>query len=269
MNNKEILKYIVNLDLKKNFYKHGIDKLLQEKVFKPSPVPKPMETFNAVGGSPFEPDHSDLTRLYSIIRKRKIITVLEFGSGKSTLIMGEALKKNNHDYSKKISLIRRKNPFHIFSLESEKKYARIVKNDCKKMKLEKYATIKLVNAEQTLFNNMICGRYKKIPSVCPDLIYIDGPMPSSYKNSKNQYLDMNEPEITNITCDLLMIEPILLPGTIVIIDGLTNNARFNLRNLKRTWLSHQDLKKDYTVMILDEPILGIHHKNQLLFQNSN
>ena len=80
---------------------------------------------------------------------------------------------------------------------------------------------------------------------------------------------MNEPDITNITCDLLMIEPILLPGTIVIIDGLTNNARFNINNLKRNWLSHQDLDKDYTLMILDEPPLGIHHKNQLLFQNSN
>jgi hypothetical protein len=185
------------------------------------------------------------------------------------MIMGEALKKNKQDYSKKISLIRRKNPFHIFSLESEKKYAKIVIKECKKMKLEKYVTVNLSDAQQTVFNNMICGRYKKIPSVCPDLIYIDGPMPMSYKNSKNQYLDMNEPDITNITCDLLMIEPILLPGTIVIIDGLTNNARFNINNLKRNWLSHQDLDKDYTLMILDEPPLGIHHKNQLLFQNSN
>jgi len=269
MKNKDILKYIVNLDLKKNFYQYGIDKLLKEKVFKSSPIPKPMETFIKAGGIQFEPDHSDLTRLYSIIRKRKILTVLEFGSGKSTMIMGEALKKNKQDYSKKISLIRRKNPFHIFSLESEKKYAKIVTKECKKMKLEKYVTVNLSDAQQTVFNNMICGRYKKIPSVCPDLIYIDGPMPMSYKNSKNQYLDMNEPDITNITCDLLMIEPILLPGTIVIIDGLTNNARFNINNLKRNWLSHQDLDKDYTLMILDEPPLGIHHKNQLLFQNSN
>ena len=26
-------------------------------------------------------------------------------------------------------------------------------------------------------------------------------------------------------CDLLIIEPILLPGTIVIFDGMTNNAK--------------------------------------------
>jgi len=65
----------------------------------------------------------------------------------------------------------------------------------------------------------------------------------------------------------LLIEPILLPGTIVIIDGMTNNSRFNRRNLQRKWLSHEDLKNDYTILILDEPPLGVHHKNQLSFQN--
>ena len=89
----------------------------------------------------------------------------------------------------------------------------------------------------------------------------------SYKNSKKQYLNMNDPDITNITCDLLIIEPILLPGTIVIVDGMTNNARFNRRNLQRNWLSYEDLDNDYTIMILDEHLLGVHHKNQLMFQN--
>ena len=92
-------------------------------------------------------------------------------------------------------------------------------------------------------------------------------MPMSYKNSKKQYLDMNDPDITNITCDLLIIEPILLPGTIVVIDGMTNNSRFNRKNLQRNWLYHEDLKNDYTILILDEPTIGVHHKNQLNFQN--
>ena len=220
------------------------------------------------GGDAFEAECPDLTRLYSIIRMRKIITVLEFGSGKSTQIIAEALKKNKQEYKGQISLIRRKNPFHIYSLESEKKYANQVINSCKKAGLEKYVTVKFVKAEQTYYNNMICGKYKKIPSVCPDLIYVDGPMPMSYKNSKKQYMSINHPDITNITCDLLIIEPILLPVTIVIIDGMTNNARFNKKNLQRNWLSYEDLNNDYTLMILDEPPLGIHHKNQLRFQNS-
>ena len=134
--------------------------------------------------------------------------------------------------------------------------------------LDSSGSVLQIFREQTYYNNMICGKYKKIPSVCPDLIYVDGPMPMSYKNSKKQYMSINHPDITNITCDLLIIEPILLPGTIVIIDGMTNNARFNKKNLQRNWLSYEDLNNDYTLMILDEPPLGIHHKNQLRFQNS-
>ena len=267
MNNKKIIKKIINLNLEKKFYEYGIGKMINQKVYKLPSKPRPNETSIKVGGSSFDPVCPDLTRLYSIVRMRKIITVLEFGSGKSTRVIAEALKKNKRDFSSKISLVRRKNPFHIFSLESEKKYAKEVIKSCKNAGLEKYVTVKFVEAEQTLFKNMVCGRYKNIPSVCPDLIYIDGPMPMSYKNSKKQYLNMNHPDITNITCDLLMIEPMLLPGTIVIIDGLTNNARFNKRNLQRKWLHHEDLFNDYSIMILDEPPLGVHHKNQLIFQN--
>lgn len=267
MNNNTILKTIINLDLEKNFYRYGIDKLINQKDYKLPKISKPQDTSIRAGGEAFEPECPDLTRLYSIIRMRKILTVLEFGSGFSTRVIGEALKKNKLDYSKKISLIRRKKPFHLYSLEFEKKYANKVTKSCKKAGLEDYVTVKLVEAEQTSFNNLICGKYKKIPSVCPDLIYIDGPMPMSYKNSKKQYLNLNDFDITNITCDLLIIEPILLPGTIVIIDGMTNNSRFNRRNLQRNWLYHEDLKNDYTILILDEPYLGIHHKNQLHFQN--
>ena len=268
MSNNTILKTIINLDLKRNFYRYGIDKLINQKVYKLPKLSKPQDTSLRAGGDAFEPECPDLTRLYSIIRMRKILTVLEFGSGFSTKIIGEALKKNKFDYSKKISLIRRKNPFHLYSLESEKKYANKVIKSCKEAGLEEYVTVKLVEAEQTSFNNLICGKYKKIPSVCPDLIYVDGPMPMSYKNSKQQYMSMNDTDITNITCDLLIIEPVLLPGTIVIIDGMTNNARFNKRNLQRNWLSYEDLENDYTLMILDEPPLGIHHKNQIKFQNT-
>ncbi len=267
MTNKAILKSIINLDLKKNFYRYGIDKLINQKIYKLPQQSKPSDTSLRAGGDAFEPECPDLTRLFSIIRMRKILTVLEFGSGYSTKIIGEALKKNKLDYSKKISLVRRKNPFHLYSLESEKKYANQVIKSCKEAGLKNYVTVKLVEAEQTYFNNLICGKYKKIPSVCPDLIYIDGPMPMSYKNSKKQYLDMNDPDITNITCDLLIIEPILLPGTIVVIDGMTNNSRFNRKNLQRNWLYHEDLKNDYTILILDEPTIGVHHKNQLNFQN--
>ena len=98
MNNTKILKQIINLDLKKKFYLYGINKLLNQKVYKLPKPSKPNDTSKKAGGAAFEAECPDLTRLYSIIRMRKIITVLEFGSGKSTQIIAEALKKNKQAY---------------------------------------------------------------------------------------------------------------------------------------------------------------------------
>lgn len=268
MSYRKIIKELVNLNLEKKFYEYNIGEIINQKSYKKPKKAKPHETSLRAGQSAFEPECPDLTRLYSIIRMRKIITVLELGSGQSTIVIGEALKKNKKEFKDDISLIRRQNPFHLYSLESEKKYAREVKKNCNKKNLKEFISILEIGAEQTSFRGMICGKYKRIPSVCPDLIYIDGPMPMSYINSKKEFIDMHHPDITNITCDLLIIEPLLLPGTIVIIDGMTNNARFNRRNLQRNWISIEDLKNDYTIMILDEPTLGIHHTNQIKFQNS-
>ena len=79
---------------------------------------------------------------------------------------------------------------------------------------------------------------------------------------------MNHSEITNITCDVLIIEPILLPGTVIIVDGMTNNSRFIRRNLQRNWLSFEDLDNDFTIMVLDEDSLSVLHRRQLNFQNN-
>ena len=84
MNNKKIIKKIINLNLEKKFYEYGIGKMINQKVYKLPSKPRPNETSIKVGGSSFDPVCPDLTRLYSIVRMRKIITVLEFGSGKST-----------------------------------------------------------------------------------------------------------------------------------------------------------------------------------------
>jgi predicted O-methyltransferase YrrM len=44
------------------------------------------------------PKWSDLARLHMAIRARKVFTVLEFGVGFSTVVMGDALKKNRDDW---------------------------------------------------------------------------------------------------------------------------------------------------------------------------
>lgn len=265
----DVIKFVKEINLEKYFNENNFGKIVGIEGFtKLNKNINPWDTSNAAGGEAFAPESSDLTRLYALIRKRKMINVLEFGSGKSTLVMAAALLANSKEYEIESLGIRRKNPFHIFSLESEKKYAQEVSEACVVNGLQDNVTVIFSEAEQTTFKNQICGKYKKIPSCCPDLIYIDGPMPMSYQNSSNEYINMNHNEITNITCDVLIIEPILLPGTVIIVDGMTNNSRFIRRNLQRNWLSFEDLDNDFTIMVLDEDPLSILHRRQLNFQNN-
>ena len=51
------------------------------------------------------------------------------------------------------------------------------------------------------------------------------------------------PDRTIISSDILKIEHLLLPGTIVLWDGQTNNARFTQSNLQRKWKILICLKK--------------------------
>jgi len=56
--------------------------------------------------------------------------------------------------------------------------------------------------------------------------------------------------------DLLLMEPILLLGAYVLIDGRTNNARFLKNNLKRNYKIIWDQEEDVTTIELKEEGLG-------------
>jgi len=255
--------YIKNLDLEKYFYENNLSEVIGVKSYIRPILEGPNDTYSQEGKEVFVPDCPDLCRLHAAVRQRKALTVLEFGSGISTKVIAHALSLNQQQYGEDISLIRRQKPFTIYSVEAEKEYGDITLRNAETF--EKYIEMYITSACQTSFQSRVCGRYEKLPSICPDLIYIDGPSPYSYKNALNAYVSMAHPDITNITCDLLLIEQFLLPGTFVIFDGMTNNSRFNRQHLYRNWVSIEDIDMDYTMLVLDEPPIGTHHKNQINF----
>ena len=68
-----------------------------------------------------------------------------------------------------------------------------------------------------------------------------------------------------MTGDLLRIEHLLTPGTIVIFDGRAANARFFASNIQRGWSYQHDDDFDQHVFILNELPLGKFSKKQLEF----
>ena len=71
----------------------------------------------------------------------------------------------------------------------------------------------------------ICTLYSNLPNICPDLIYLDGPDQFS-PNGNIRGISTKHPDRMPMSADILTFEHFLQPGTLIIIDGRTANARF-------------------------------------------
>ena len=68
-----------------------------------------------------------------------------------------------------------------------------------------------------------------------------------------------------MSADLLLMEPFLLPGTLIVIDGRTANARFLKNNLQRDWEYHHHADEDIHTFELVEKPLGKLNAKQIDF----
>ena len=219
---------------------------------------------------PYIPELNDLYRLYQFIVLNKRTTVMEFGSGWSSLIFNLALQELKNKFSEKISNLRRNNSFELFVLENEKKYLNISRNRVNKF--NKYLKIKkpikitycYSEVEMTLFNNRIATQYKKLPLCNPDFIYLDGPGQFNIKKDVNG-ISTRHNDMMPMVCDILKFEYFFTPGSIIVCDGRAANAKFLKDNFKRKWKYVDDKKNDQHIFWLDDPTLGKYNKLQIDF----
>jgi len=69
--------------------------------------------------------------------------------------------------------------------------------------------------------------------------------------------------------DVLFLEPILIPGTFIIVDGRKNNAYFLKNNFQRNWKISFNSNIDITTFELQDPTLGEYNTNMLKYCNIN
>ncbi|MEM1119365.1 MAG: hypothetical protein AAGJ18_02895 [Bacteroidota bacterium] len=184
-------------------------------------------------------DKEDLVRLHQLIRQRKSFTVLEFGVGFSTVIIADALKKNKADWLqlKSQPKIRNRFMFQCFSVDTSEEWIAVAKNRLP-VELQVLVHFQYSKVEIGTFNGQLCHFYKNLPDIVPDFIYLDGPDPKAVEGSING-MTFQCSERTVMSGDLLLMEPILLPGTFVLVDGRTNNVRF----LKNKRYNHKDYER--------------------------
>lgn len=215
--------------------------------------------FDAVNGKlmiPYPPQLADLVRLHKTIRQRKSFTVLEFGLGYSTIIMADALRKNQEDWDKlsRKPEIRNRFMFQLFSVDASQSWIDHMKAIFPKHLIDR-ARFQHSEVEIGTFNGQLCHYYKNLPDIVPDFIYLDGPHSKDVKGDING-LSFQCDERTVMSADLLLMESTFLPGIFIIVDGRTNNARFLERNFTRRYKTRWDRKGDVTTFELDEERLG-------------
>ncbi len=208
---------------------------------------------------PFPPEKGDLVRLHSLIRKRKPFTVLEFGVGYSTAIIADALAKNEIEWLqlKEKPLVRNRFPFQLFSVDASKKWINLTRKKIP-THLRDRVHISYSGVSISTFKGQLCHFYEVLPDVVPDFIYVDAPDTKQVKG-KVHGLSFQCDERTVMSADLLLMEPTLLPGTFILVDGRTNNARFLDRNFTRPFKYNWHRSDDISTFELNEESLGAYN----------
>ena len=237
---------INELNSSKNISSPNIKKNIQKKTYGPNLV--------------------DLYMLYNIILSNKRTTVLEFGSGWSSLIISHALKNLKNKYSKEIEKLRRLNPFELFILENENKFLKLTKKKLSNMK-EIKIHFTLSEVMMTNYNNKFATEYKKLPLCNPDFIYLDGPDQFKVKKPINNFTTAHQ-DMMPMVCDILKMEYFLLPGTMVLVDGRGANASFLKNNFQRNWKYEYFKFSDQHLFTLIDKSIGPINKKLIQFYNN-
>ena len=213
---------------------------------------------------PLPPELDDLIRLHYLVISRKVTTVLEFGSGKSTLVFADAIKRNKESFEEFVSTnLRKANQFEVHSIENNEAWLERTKSIIP-VELQDVVNIHLCASEISHFNGRLCSYYQNIPNICPDLIYLDGPDQFSSEGTLRG-LSTAHPDRMPMAADILSIEHFLTPGTFIVVDGRTANARFIRCNFQRDWFYQYDSSSDQHFFELIEEPLGIYNRKQIQF----
>ena len=200
-----------------------------------------LRTVKAGEKKPFTYELSDLSRLHWLVLSRKALNTLEYGSGFSTIFIADACYILSRYFKNSLKNVRVKKKFHIYSLEESRKYLQITKKRTPKI-LSNYLSLIHSNIKLTEYNSRFVTNYSKIPDISPDLIYLDGP--STFVNTRLKGFSINNISRFPMSSDLLHFEYFLEPGTFIVVDGRTANARFLKDHFKRKWKYFHDIKGD-------------------------
>lgn len=214
---------------------------------------------------PYEPVYADLARLHFLCLKRKALTVLEFGSGYSTVVMADAMARLHNRFAPWAARnLRVDDPFHVHAVEEAHRFVEITRQRLHAASVEDRASVRHSSVEIHLHDSRLSTVYSKLPNVAPDLIYLDGP--SQYATAQEiNGLSFASKARMPMSSDILRFEFLLEPGALIVVDGRTANARFLQAYLRRNWAYRHLPHGDIHLFELQESPLGKYNHRKLEF----
>ena len=203
----------------------------------------------------------DLIRLHYLITSRKVSTVLEFGIGKSTITIDHALQHNKREHSEfYANNLRGSNLFECHTVDDDKHWFEKAKSENQ----TKTVNYHYSQCQVSTFNDRICTYYENLPNIAPDLVYLDGPDQFSPVGDVRGISTAHKDRLP-LTADILAMEHFFIPGTLIVLDGRTANARFLRVNLQRSWSYWYFEEADQHYFELTETPLGRFNKAKIDF----
>ena len=205
------------------------------------------------------PKLEDLYSLYKRVREEKVLAVLEFGSGWSTLILAKALDENKKNFGHLVDKkVRHPNPFEILTVDASSAFLAIAQERVSRLKFDVILTPVVSNVSMSLVNGQVCSLFESIPPFTADFVYLDGPACDQVDgNIRGMNLKFGEGDYgLPMQADLICLEPYFWPGSTIVTDGRGANAYFLKNNFRRNWVHSYDKAVDQHVFRLDEEPWG-------------
>ena len=213
----------------------------------------------------FPAQMDDLSRIHYLIRNLRVVTALEIGAGKSTLFIADAILQNKKEFGDFVEInLRKNNAFEVHSIETSESWASEVEKNMPN-NLKDIHSMHVVQSRMDTFNSRICTTFDSFPNICPDFIYLDGPDQYAPHGDINGITTRHKDRMPMVS-DILRIEHFLLPGTVILVDGRTANARFMKNNLQQDWEYEHYPEYDIHIFRNVESALGVYNQRELYFK---
>jgi hypothetical protein len=203
----------------------------------------------------YAPDFGDLYRLYSYVVSNCVTSILEFGSGWSTLALSIGLQEIREKFGAEYpGYARNPHPFRMCTVDNSPVFADLALSRLESESLE-HIDLHLASPVLSLVGSNPVTLWNPVPRFDFDLIYLDAPEPEQVITSDFQ-LPMFSVHDLPIAGDLVVNEPYIHPETSILIDGRSANSRYLKTNLRRNWIYRNFPDGDFSLLHLNEEPLG-------------